>query len=130
MVDSTFRLSKVPVEEKRLVKYEEEFKKNHSDLVNLGVTSDDYFEKSYFDGITNVFEEIRDAFRRLNNKGKSTVPIVIEKKPLSPPVGEESDVEFFKHMLERLNKGLGILHIDVKTESYAVLEVVKEMVEK
>ena len=85
VVYSTFRLSKVPVEEKRLVKYEEEFKKNHSDLVNLGVTSDDYFEKNYFYGITKVFEEIRYAFCILNNKGKSTVPIVIEKKPLSPP---------------------------------------------
>lgn len=62
IVDPTFRLAKISEEEKRLLKYEEEFNKNHLELVNLGVTSDDYFEKNYFNSIMNVFEEIRDAF--------------------------------------------------------------------
>mgnify|MGYP003553642536 CR=1 FL=1 len=63
------------------------------------------------------------------NSGKITVPVAMEKKPLSPPVGEESDVEFFEFVVEQLNNALDMLHIEVKTEPYVVLEYIKKMVE-
>ena len=54
------RLTRIPEVEKNLQQLKAEFEANNSTLLTHGITSEDYFEKSYFSAIQNIIAESKE----------------------------------------------------------------------